>query len=115
VSESLIKLRKIAHARSGDKGSSANVAVFARTREGYEFLRDQLTAARVEEYFKPLGVGAVRRYEVPNLDAFNFILPGVLAGGGSRSLRIDAQGKTLGEAILEMTLEVGDDAIKKTL
>jgi hypothetical protein len=114
VNESLIKLRKIAHARSGDKGSSANVAVFANTREGYEFLREHLTARRVEEYFKPLGVGTVQRYEVANIEALNFVLPDVLAGGGSRSLRIDAQGKTLGEAILEMALEVPDE-IKKTL
>jgi len=115
MSSSLIKLRKIAHARSGDKGSSANVAVFANTREGYEFLREHLTAQLVEEYFKPLGVGTVRRYEAPNLEALNFVLPNVLAGGGSRSLRIDAQGKTLGEAVLEMTLEVPDNATKKTL
>ena len=115
MNESLIKLRMIAHARSGDKGSSANVAVFANTREGYQFLRERLTAQNVEEYFKPLGVGAVERYEVPNLDALNFVLPNILAGGGSRSLRIDAQGKTLGEAILEMVLEVPDLETKKTL
>ena len=59
MNESLIKLRKIAHARSGDKGSSANIAVFANTREGYQFLRDQLTPKLVEDYFKPLGVGAL--------------------------------------------------------
>lgn len=115
MTSSLIKLRKIAHARSGDKGSSANVAVFANTREGYEFLRDTLTPKMVEEYFKPMGVDTVIRYEVPNLEALNFILPNILAGGGSRSLRIDAQGKTLGEAILEMTLEVPDPIQKKTL
>ncbi len=115
MNSSLIKLRKIAHARSGDKGSSANVAVFANTREGYEFLRENLTSKIVEDYFKPLGVGTVQRYEAPNLDALNFILPGILAGGGSRSLRVDAQGKTLGEALLEMVLEVPDPVIKKTL
>jgi hypothetical protein len=112
MSDSLLKLRKIAFARSGDKGSSANVAVFANTREGYDFLRDRLTARRVEEYFKPLGVGTVERFEVPNLDAFNFVLPGILAGGGSRSLRIDAQGKTLGEALLEMVVEVPEELRK---
>ena len=99
-----LRLGEMAYARSGDKGSGANVAVFAHTAEGYAFLRKRLTARVVERYFKPLGVGAVKRYEVPNLEAFNFILPKILAGGGSRSLRIDAQGKTLGQAILELRL-----------
>ena len=103
-----IRLGDIAYARSGDKGSSANVGVIANTPEGFVFLRGFLTAARVERYFKPLGVGKVVRYELPNLGAFNFILPGVLAGGASRSLRIDAQGKTLGQALLEMKLEVSE-------
>jgi hypothetical protein len=101
----MIPLREIAFARSGDKGNSANVAVFARAPAIYAWLRDHLTAAAVEEYFRPLGVGRVIRYEVPNLEALNFVLPHVLAGGGSRSLRIDAQGKTLGMALLEMPVE----------
>jgi len=100
-----IPLREIAHARSGDKGNSANVAVFARTPATYKWLREHFTAAAVEAYFKPLGVGTVTRYEVPNLDALNFLLPDVLAGGGSRSLRIDSQGKTLGMALLEMPVD----------
>jgi hypothetical protein len=99
-----IRLGEIAYARSGDKGSSANVGVLARTPQGFAILRSYLSAARVEKFFKPLGVRKVIRYELPNLDALNFFLPGVLAGGASRSLRIDAQGKTLGQAILEMTL-----------
>lgn len=98
-------LRDLAFARSGDKGNSANVAVFARTSAAYAFLREHLTAARVEEYFRPLGVGRVTRYDVPNLEALNFVLPGILGGGGSRSLRIDAQGKTLGMALLEMPVD----------
>ena len=101
----MIPLREIAYARSGDKGDAANVAVFARTPTAYAWLRNRLTAAAVEEYFRPLGVGAVVRYEVPNLAALNFVLPHVLGGGGSRSLRIDAQGKTLGMALLEMQVE----------
>lgn len=100
----MIPLREIAHARSGDKGNSANIAVFGRTPAAYAWLREHLTAARVQDYFTPLGVGQVTRYDVPNLEALNFILPEVLAGGGSRSLRIDAQGKTLGMAILEMPI-----------
>jgi hypothetical protein len=95
-------LRSIAYARSGDKGSSANIAVFGRTPEAYAWLRQHLTAAQVEAWFKPLGVGTVVRHDVPNLEALNFVLPDVLAGGGSCSLRIDAQGKTLGQALLAM-------------
>lgn len=98
-------LGQIAFARSGDKGSSANVAVFARSPQAYAWIVRQLTAARVEEYFRPLGVGRVQRYEVPNLEALNFVLPGILAGGGSRSLRIDAQGKTLGQALLALPID----------
>ncbi len=101
----MIPLREIAFARSGDKGDSANVAVFARTPADYAWLREQLTGARVEDYFRPLGVGAVVRYEVPNLAALNFVLPHILGGGGSRSLRIDAQGKTLGMALLELPID----------
>jgi len=103
-----IRLGEIAYARSGDKGSSANVGVIAHAPDGFDFLRAVLSAARVETFFKPLGVGKVVRYELPNLGAFNFILPGVLAGGASRSLRIDAQGKALGQAILEMQLEISE-------
>src|ERR1022692_933259 len=104
----MIPLREIAHARSGDKGNSANVAVFARTPAAYAWLREHLTAAAIESYFKPLGVGAVVRYEVLNLEALNFPLPGILGGGGSRSLRIDSQGKTLGMALLEMQIDAGE-------
>lgn len=101
----MIPLREIAYARSGDKGSSANIAIFGRTPAACAWLREHLTPAAVEAWFKPLGVGAVTRYDVPNLEALNFILPHILAGGGSRSLRIDAQGKTLGMALLEMPVD----------
>ena len=100
----MIRLGDIAHARSGDKGSSANVGVIAYTPAGFTFLRTALTEALVADYFKPLGPTEVKRYELPNFEAFNFLLTGVLAGGGSRSLRVDAQGKALGQAILEMEL-----------
>ncbi len=101
----MIPLREIAFARSGDKGSSANIAVFGRTAEAYRWLREHLTEATVDGYFRPLGVGRVTRYDVPNLEALNFVLAGVLAGGGSRSLRIDAQGKALGMALLELMVD----------
>jgi hypothetical protein len=107
----MIPLREIAFARSGDKGNSANVAVFGRTTAHYAWLRANLTAAAVEEYFGPLGVGTVVRYDVPNLEALNFVLPGILAGGGSRSLRIDAQGKTLAAALLEMKVDAEPNQI----
>lgn len=99
-----MRLGEIAYARSGDKGASANVGVIAKNRAAYEFLHEQLTAERVHEFFRPLGVESVTRYELPNLEAFNFVLAGALAGGGSRSLRIDAQGKALGQAILEIEI-----------
>jgi hypothetical protein len=105
VEDAVIPLRQIAFARSGDKGDTANVAVFGRSPAAYAWLREHLSASAVEDYFRPLGVGRVIRYEVPNLDALNFVLPHVLDGGGSRSLRIDAQGKTLGMALLEMQVD----------
>ncbi len=101
-----ILLKQLALARSGDKGSSANIGVIALTPKGYEFLKTTLSPEKVADYFKPLGVISTRRYELPNLLAFNFILEGVLAGGGSRSLHFDSQGKTLGQALLEMPLSI---------
>jgi hypothetical protein len=105
----MIPLREIAFARSGDKGDSANIAVFGRTPDNFQWLRKYLTAAAVKRYFKPLGVKSVVRHDVPNLEAFNFVLAGVLEGGGSRSLRIDAQGKTLGMALLELPVDYPGD------
>jgi hypothetical protein len=101
-----IRLGDIAYARSGDKGAGANVGVIARTPADYETIRKHLTAAAVERFFKPMGVGTVVRYELPNLGALNFVLPSILDGGGSLSLRTDAQGKALGQVLLEMRLEV---------
>jgi hypothetical protein len=92
----------MAHGRSGDKGNHANVAVLAYTAAGYAWLREYLTAARVQEYFAPLGAKSVERYEAANLLGLNFVLYDVLAGGASRSLRIDTQGKTLALALLQM-------------
>jgi hypothetical protein len=106
-----VALREIAYARSGDKGGGANVGLIAYTPSGYTWLLDHITAERVETYFKPMGCGRVERYEMPNIGAMNFVLPNVLAGGGSRSLRIDAQGKALGQALLEMRVEVPEDAL----
>ena len=94
-------LGDIACARSGDKGINANVGVVARAAAHYPTICALLTPERVAEYFQPLGVTRVERFELPNLHALNFIVHGVL----SRGLRTDAQGKTLGQALLEMPLD----------
>jgi hypothetical protein len=99
-----IALGQIAHARSGDKGNHANIGVVAYTREGFEFLKRELTAERVAEFFAGLGCTGVERFELPNVGALNFVLRNVLAGGASQSLRIDTQGKLLGTAILDLPL-----------
>jgi hypothetical protein len=103
-----IRLAEFAHARSGDKGSAANVGVIAYTDAGYEVIRQHLTPQRVRDFFAKMGVGQVVRYELPNLLTLNFILPSILNGGGSTNLRIDAQGKALGQALLEIELDVPD-------
>jgi hypothetical protein len=107
------RLGQIAHARSGDKGSGANIGVIAYTPEGYAFLKQHLTADRVEAFFKPMDCGKVERHEWESIGAFNFLIPGILAGGGSRSLRIDAQGKALGQILLEMPIEIDDATLAK--
>jgi len=104
-----IALSSIAHGRSGDKGNHANVAVIAYTPAGFEWLRKNLTAERVAVYFRPLGPTRVERFEAANVLALNFLLYDVLAGGASRSLRSDTQGKTLALALLRMTIEAPAD------
>ncbi|SCA63383.1 Uncharacterized protein SCG7109_AN_00200 [Chlamydiales bacterium SCGC AG-110-M15] len=106
MTEETVSLREIAYARSGDKGSNANVGVIAYTSEGFAFLESELTADCVAKFFAPLEVESVERFELPNLSALNFVLKGVLAGGGSSSLRVDSQGKTLGQALLEMPIKI---------
>ncbi len=104
-----VPLADIAHGRSGDKGNHANVAVIAYTVPGYDWLRQHLSAERVADYFAPLMPSRVLRYEAPNLHALNFVLYDVLAGGASRSLRIDTQGKTLALTLLQMPIELPAD------
>ena len=99
------KLSEIAQARSGDKGDGSNVGVFVDNAADYEVLRRELTPARVKQHFAGICFGAVDRYELPNLLALNFILHDSLGGGGSESLKTDAQGKTHGLALLEMEVE----------
>ena len=100
-----ILLSEIAHGRSGDKGNHANIAVIAYAPAGYEWLRAHLTGEAVARYFKALSPSRVVRYEAPNLLAVNFLLYDVLAGGASRSLRSDTQGKTLALALLAMPID----------
>lgn len=104
-----LPLYALAHARSGDKGSGSNVGVLAYDARGYEILRSVLTPERVKAHFGGLVRGEVVRYELPNLLGLNFILQDSLGGGGSASLKNDAQGKSHGLALLRMTVEVPDD------
>jgi hypothetical protein len=103
-----IILFQIAHGRSGDKGNHANIAILAYTPAGYDWLRRNLTAKAVEDYFASLHPSKVVRYEAPNVMGLNFVLYDVLAGGASRSLRVDSQGKTLALALLQMPIDPGD-------
>lgn len=99
-----ICLRQLASARSGDKGNHANVAVVANDAATYAFLEKELTMQRVAEFFADLGASRLERFLLPNVHAINFVLYDALAGGASRSLRLDTQGKLLGTAILDLEL-----------
>jgi len=100
-----IKLKDIAHGRSGDKGNAANIGIIAYDQKGYEILRKHLTAERVKKHFKGICFGKVERFELPNIMALNFLLNDTLGGGGTVSLKHDAQGKTLAAALLRMEIE----------
>ncbi len=100
-----VPLGAIAHGRSGDKGNHANVAIIAYTPAGFAWLREHLTAEVVGRHFAPLGPTRVLRYEAANVLAVNFVLENVLAGGASRSLRTDTQGKTYALALLQMPID----------
>jgi hypothetical protein len=109
-----VPLLHLAHARSGDKGDTANVGVIALRPEYYPILVEQLTRERVEAHFRGLCHGGVERFELPNLGALNFLLHNALGGGGTVSLKTDAQGKTLSTALLRMEVEVPEE-IARTL
>ena len=104
-----IRLADIAHARSGDKGDGSNVGIIAYTEAGFRMLQQELTAERVKTHFSAICKGRVDRFEVPNLKAINFILHDSLGGGGSESVKTDAQGKTHGQALLRMELDLPGD------
>jgi len=103
-----MRLYRMAHGRSGDKGDGSNVGLIAYDEKGYEILRREVTAERVKSHFGEIVKGQVDRYEVPNIRALNFILHDSLGGGGSASLRTDAQGKTHAMALLQMEIDVPD-------
>ena len=101
-----MRLLEIAHARSGDKGNTSNIGLIARQPEYYSILVKQVTAERVKEHFAGICLGKVERFELPNLNALNFLLYDALDGGGTLSLRADPQGKTLSTALLRMEIDV---------
>ena len=107
-----IELTKLAHARSGDKGDTANVGGIALSDEIYPILVREVTAERVKEHFGPMVKGAVERFELPNLGALNFLLHESLGGGGTLSLMTDAQGKTFSTALLRLNVELTDAEAK---
>ena len=106
-----IPLSRIAHARSGDKGDTSNIGVIAYHARYYPVLEREVTAARVKAHFGALCHGEVERFGLPNLGALNFLLHEALGGGGTLSLRVDAQGKTYGAALLRMEIEAGPDEL----
>ncbi len=103
-----IKLKDICHGRSGDKGDAANVGIIAYDDKGYEIIKKYLTEERVKKHFEGICLGEVERFELPNIKALNFLLHNTLGGGGTVSLKHDAQGKTLAAALLRMELEIDE-------
>ena len=108
-----VQLQHVAHTRSGDKGNTSNISVFAWEPEFYPLLKDQLTAERFKAFYAGVVTGAVRRYEVDNLEALNFVAEGALGGGVSRSLCLDNYGKSLSAAVLGFMVEVPDALLSK--
>ena len=104
-----VALARIAHGRSGDKGDTCNCGIIARRPEYYPVIAAQVTAERVKAHFGDFCQGAVRRYDLPKIHAFNFVLEHALGGGGTASLRIDTQGKTYAAALMWMKVQVPDD------
>lgn len=108
-----IQLVKIAHARSGDKGDTANVGLIALKPQTYPFLVREVTAEKVKKHFGEMVKGDVERFELPNLNALNFLLHGSLGGGGTLSLMTDAQGKTFSTALLRMYIDMADAEVEE--
>ena len=107
-----VPLSRICLARSGDKGDTANIGVMARSPKAYEFIVEKLTAQVVKDWFQELCFGKVLRYQVPNMSGLNFLLEESLGGGGTRTLRVDAQGKTFAQALLRQRMVIPDEVLK---
>jgi non-ribosomal peptide synthetase component E (peptide arylation enzyme) len=105
-----VKLREIAHSRTGDKGNISNISVIAYDAKDYPLLCQQVTAARVKAHFAGIVQGEVVRYELPNLAALNFVMDQALGGGVTRSLALDAHGKSLSSALLDLEIETAPDS-----
>lgn len=108
-----VMLREICGSRAGDKGDISNVGIFCYDHKFYDVVKKEITAERVKEFFTGIAKGKVSRYELPGLDAFQFVLEEALDGGTTRSLRLDAYGKALSGYILAMELEVPDELLAK--
>ena len=99
-----MKLREIAHSRTGDKGNISNISLIAYKEEDYEAIKDKVTADKVKEWFKDIVHGEVVRYELPNIGALNFVMYDALGGGVTRSLSLDMHGKSLSSVLLDMDI-----------
>ncbi len=108
-----IQLIKIAHARSGDKGDTVNVGVIALEEKYYPVIKEQVTIERVKEHYGEMVKGEVERFEMPNIGALNFLLHHALGGGGTETLKHDAQGKTFSTSMLRMMIDVPDDLLQE--
>ena len=106
-----VPLARVAHSRSGDKGDASNVGLVANSPALYAVIQREVTAERVREHFREICRGRVERFEVPNLGALNFLLHDALGGGGTASLLTDAQGKTHGQGLLEMEIDVPEELL----
>lgn len=101
-----MKLKEIAHSRTGDKGNISIISVIAYKQEDYPLLKEKITEKKLKEYFKDIVHGKITRYEIESIGALNFVMEDALGGGVTRSLAIDMHGKTLGSALLEMEVEL---------
>jgi hypothetical protein len=105
-----MKLRDIAHSRTGDKGNTSNISVIAYDAKDYPLLLEQVTSARVKAHLAGIVQGEVVRYELPTIAALNFVLSNTLGGGVTRSLALDAHGKSLSSALLDLEIEMGEES-----
>lgn len=106
-----IYLNQIAHGRSGDKGDTSNVCVFAREDKYYRIIEREVTVEKVKEHFGDMVLGSITRYEVPSLNGFNFVMKHALGGGATHSLRLDSLGKSMGSAFMRMKINVDESEL----